>query len=179
MTSRLSRRRMLALSGSIATICLTGCAIQEVLADCRSGREPVESPDPVAYSTVEQLRLSSIPTEVPKGEQITFTLENIGETQVHTGRKTKFTIEKRAAGWKPIYWVRKGYGRFQTAPRHDLGPIYHWTFTASQYRFETADQPYHICTDIEPRTYRFVYWGLVGVSEPKPEGIATRFQIAP
>ena len=174
---------MLASSGSVATTGLTGCVIQEVLADCRSGREPVESPDPVGYDTVEQLRLSNTPTEVRKGEQITVTLENIGETRVHTGERTLFTIEKQSEEWIPIYWMPTEYGWFMTAPRHDPGPIYHWTFTASQSGFETPDQPYRICTDIEPGTYRFVYWGMgpedLRGTEAEPEAIATRFQITP
>jgi hypothetical protein len=183
MASTFSRRRVLASSGSIATAGLAGCVIQEALADCRSDKEPVDSPDSIAYDTGGPLQLSSDPREAAKGEQITFALENIGETQVNTGKKTLFAIEKRADGWKPIYWVENGYGWFMTAPRHDPGPIYRWTFIASQSGFEAPDQPYHICTDVEPGTYRFVYFGM-GPENPEadqaePEAIATRFQILP
>jgi hypothetical protein len=110
------------------------------------------------------------------GGEITFTLTNVSSEQREIGEIYKYTIQQHEDDtWKPIFHTPEPlWTDLAVFVAPDGG--YEWPFTFDREGLERQHGPtnasYHMCSPLEPGTYRFVFWGLGNDTE-----VATRFTV--
>jgi hypothetical protein len=98
------------------------------------------------------------------GEDVTFLLTHVGSEQRGIGTIYRYNIQRREDDeWVPVYHTPEPLWTdllVYKAP----GGGYEWSFTFDREGIERqngpTNAPYHVCSPLEPGTYRFVYWGL-------------------
>lgn len=124
---------------------------------------------------VSGLELTASKDNVAIGEDITFSLRNVTEEPIEVGTIYKYNVQRLENDrWTPL---------FQTPTKawHDIAYIlgpgagYDWSFTVDREGLEREHKPhevsYHVCSPLEPGTYRFAFWGVID------DALATRFTV--
>lgn len=124
----------------------------------------------------EGFELEASTGTVTIGEEITFSLMNISSNERSIGEIYKYNIQRRKnEQWKPIFHTPEPLWT-DVAIRVAPGGGYEWPFTFDQEGLERqhgpTNAPYHICSPLEPGTYRFIFWGL-----GNDDSLATRFTV--
>lgn len=112
----------------------------------------------------EAFKLEASTDTVTIGEDITFSLTHVGSEQRGIGTIYRYNIQRRKDDeWVPVYHTPEPLWTdllVYKAP----GGGYEWPFTFDREGIERqngpTNAPYHMCSPLEPGTYRFVYWGL-------------------
>jgi len=134
--------------------------------DCDDGTlDILDEADRDSYSAQSnEFELQASTDTVAIGEEITFTLTNVGSEEQFIGEIYKYTIQHRENDeWTPIYY-RPEPQWTDFAPRVAPDGGYEWPFTFDQEGLErehsSSNTPYYVCSALKPGTYRFVFWGL-------------------
>lgn len=108
------------------------------------------------------LELTSSTDTVVIGDEITFSLRNVGTDVTNLGSIHKYAFQRRDGdGWAPVYhtsgseWDNAWIGFWP-------GGGYDWSFTFDGDGLErrnSTDPSYLVCSPLEPGTHRFVHWG--------------------
>lgn len=118
--------------------------------------------------------LTATTERVTLGDEITFSLRNVGSERRSVGAIYKYAFQRReGSDWVPVYHTpNSGWIDGVNAIRPGGG--YDWPFTFDRAGLERANPgsaDHYVCTPLEPGTYRFLYWGV------GEEAIATRFTV--
>jgi len=128
-----------------------------------------EAVEPMEAVTDEQfpeqsdaLELTASTDTVVIGDEITFSLRNVGTEVTSLGSIHTYAFQRRDGdGWAPIYhtfgseWYSAWIGFWP-------GGGYDWSFTFDRNGLErrnSTNPSYLVCSPLEPGTYRFVHWG--------------------
>lgn len=119
----------------------------------------------LAYDRSGPFELTASSDTVQRGDELDITLTNTTGEGAVTGNRYKYGIQYEGPdGWDSIYgiedhaaWTDEGVG---------IGPgeTFEWSFTATTEGFAAENEmnpSYVPCDDIEPGTYRFVYFGVI------------------
>lgn len=138
-----------------------------------------EAVEPMDAVTDEQfpeqsdaLELTASTDTIVIGDEITFSLRNVGTDVTNLGSIHTYAFQRRDGdGWAPVYhtsgsdWSNAWIGFWP-------GGGYDWSFTFDRDGLErrnSSSPSYLVCSPLDPGTYRFVHWGS---SEP---ALATEF----
>jgi hypothetical protein len=128
-----------------------------------------ESLDPywqaVGAGPRDGFRLTASDHRVPLGDDVTFALRNVSDELRETGVSKKLDVQRRGdEGWRTIFGIERGTaGIIDKAVPHDPGEGFTWSVTFSERGLTDAfdyNPTFHVCGDLEPGSYRFVYWGV-------------------
>lgn len=127
------------------------------------GVEPLEAVTEESFpEQADDLELTASTDTVVIGEEITFSLRNVGTGVANLDSIHKYAFQRRDGdGWAPVYhspgseWGSSWIGFWP-------GGGYDWSFRFDRDGLErqNGDSPsYVVCSSLEPCTYRFVHWG--------------------
>jgi len=94
-----------------------------------------------------------------------------------TPNKELFAIQKRIDGaWKHLFYVDdESHGYDANAVVHEPGGGFKWSFSVTREGLST--EGHHICSDIVPGKYRFVYFWMNGSDEQSGKAVAVQFTV--
>lgn len=120
----------------------------------------VEGPGPLGG-----FDLSLDTREIQRGDTLNATLTNVTNEEHSSGIKQKYDIQYQSeSGWHTIFGTEEDYAVYlDLAIAHPPGEGFSWQLEFTQEGLTDAvDDPvtYHVCTSLDPGTYRFVYWGI-------------------
>jgi hypothetical protein len=140
----------------------------EVDGDCGDDLEAVTFAASDAYpSTSSGIELTVSDQTVAIGDDVTFSLRNVGDEEKLLGQLYKYNILREADGgdWEPVYRIA------ELTTWTDLGILvapgggYDWPFTFTSDGLERkngrSNPPYVVCSPLDPGTYRFAFFGAV------------------
>lgn len=113
-----------------------------------------------------ELGLSS--ESVPLGGELKAELTNVSDEERISGNKRKFDIQANTPeGWQSIFWIPETDYWTDEGVSHEPGYGFQWDLTISQAALTNTQSrpPYFVCSSLDPRTYRFVYWGISSSAE--------------
>jgi len=120
--------------------------------------------------------LTATTETVTLGDEITFSLRNVGTERESVGTIYKYTFQRRESGdWMPVYHTPDS-GWIDGVNAIRPGGGYDWPFTFDRDGLERenpGNADHYVCSPLEPGTYRFLYWGVGEAA------IATRFTVEP
>jgi hypothetical protein len=144
--------------------------------DCSDeAMEPIDFLTRESYpKRADDFELTATTETITIGDEITFSLRNVGTERNSVGTIYKYTFQRREGDeWVPVYYTpNSGWIDDVNAVRSGGG--YDWAFTFNQEGLERenpGNADHYVCTPLEPGTYRFLYWGV------GEEAIATRFTV--
>lgn len=144
--------------------------------DCSDeAMEPIDFLARESYpEEAEGFELTSSSDTISMGDEITFSLRNVGTERSSIGTIYKYTFQRLENDeWQSIYYTPNS-GWIDRVEAIRPGGGYDWPFTFNQNGLERANPgnaDHYVCASLEPGTYRFVYWGI------GEEAIATKFTV--
>jgi hypothetical protein len=144
--------------------------------DCSDeAMEPIDFLTDESYpETADGFELTASSDTISMGDEITFSLRNVGTQRSSVGTIYKYLFQHREnEEWQPVYSTPNS-GWIDSVEAIRPGGGYDWPFTFTQDGLERANPGnahHYVCVPLEPGTYRFVYWGV------GEEAVATRFTI--
>ena len=109
------------------------------------------------------LELTASTNSVTTGDEVTFSLRNVSSEEQSVGAIYKYNIQRRENDeWKPVYYTAAS-GWIDILNVIAPGTGFDWPFTFDRQELERenpGNAEHHVCSPLEPGTYRFAYWGL-------------------
>jgi len=136
---------------------------------------------PIAVVDSETFDLSVAVSSVPDGNRVVVTLENTSRRAALTGNRGKFDVQTTVDdSWESV--VQRPEDRYWTdeAIRHAPGEGFEWRLGLGPgVTLDDDTHPsYVVCEPLDPGTYRFVYWGVIGETDAGRErAVATQFRL--
>jgi len=119
---------------------------------------------------------------VPRGDELTVTLENTAEASRRTGTERRFVLQRHVDGeWTTVLGARDGRAGWNaTLVMHEPGDGYTWTIGLDDEGF--GEWGYEPCGSLPAGEYRSVYHSLVEPGEFETEipdpSVAVEFTLA-
>lgn len=122
----------------------------------------------IKYHSCNGFVLTVTPKTVELGDKITVTLQNTTTQNQETGNKQKYDIQyKSDNGWRSIFKLyHRGWSEQAIIHRPNDGFVWKQRFSAEGLSQKHKYNPsYHVCSELQPGEYRFLYWGLINSEE--------------
>lgn len=136
--------------------------------DCDGDLSPVTLGDGNSYPERHNgLELEASADTVAIGDEITFTLTNVGDEPQDTGEIYKYNLLRRNDGWEPVFYISEQNPWTDVGIQVNPGGGFRWPFTVEREGLERQNESnptYYVCSPLEPGEYRFVFFGLVGTN---------------
>lgn len=132
--------------------------------DCDGDLSPVARADANSYPEQSNgFELETSTDAVRIGDEITFTLTNVGDEPQLTGEIYKYNLLRRNDGWEPVFYTSGQTPWTDVGIQVNPGGGFRWPFTVEREGLERQNESnptYYVCSPLEPGEYRFAFFGL-------------------